>query len=63
MIPNPWDAGSAHVLRTLEAKLADLLTDWSTEHQQTLVALNEIADTIDRAALPLCTTQLSSRSV
>jgi hypothetical protein len=58
------EAWSTLVHRTLEAKLADLLTDWSTEHQQTVVtALNEIADAIDRAALQLRTTQLSWRSV
>lgn len=57
-------AWSTLVHRTLEAKLADLLTDWSTEHQQRLVAaLNQIADTINRAALKLRTTQLSWRSV
>jgi hypothetical protein len=45
-------AWSTLVRRTLEAQLADLPTDWSTERQRTLVAaLNEIADTLDRAAL------------
>jgi hypothetical protein len=57
-------AWSTLVRRTLDAQLADLPTDWSTERQQTLVAvLNEIADTLERAALQVRTTQPSGRSV
>jgi hypothetical protein len=57
-------AWSTLVRRTLDAQLADLPTDWSTERQQTLVAvLNEIADTLERAALQVRTTQPSWRSV
>ncbi len=57
-------AWSTLVRRTLDAQLADQPTDWSTERQQTLVAaLNEIADTLERAALQVRTTQPSWRSV